>query len=371
MSTQPVTRRELPPDFEYIGTSTTIRVRKTFVLGDYRETIRRSTKTSRLSDAKAMRDKWVSEARQRALGHAPALGAAATSTIAAYLPVYIASLPLTRQYEVKKRLEMFVADCGETMRLDQFIDTDAEAWKNRRLAMINTWGRAYNKSTVREDCNKVKAFFEFARKKKQIVTNPWQGVELPQGTPRNDEVTIEEQTALLAALKTDEDRRAVRVLLGTGLRNEEFFLTRLAHMTLHGTDPLIEVPAEIAKYGHPRTIPLQDETVMVLVAQQQARGLGAMSTDPLWSYGSLKGLRDRMASACRRAGIRVITPKMCRQTYGIRLANTTDVIVPRQFVTTALGHTSDRTTDKYYVRAQQRKFRETLRKIDLGLGESA
>ena len=370
MSTQPVTRRKLPPDFEYIGETTTIRVRKTFVLGDYREKIRRSTKTTRLSDAKAMRDKWVSEARQRALGHAPALDAEVAPTILAYVPTYLKTLTPARRNEVEKRLLMFATDHPD-MRVDQFAETHAEAWRDRRLTTINHWGRAYNKSTVREDCNKVRAFFEFARKKKLIASNPWQDVELPQGATRNDEVSREEQAAMIAALKTDEDRRAVQVFFGTGLRNREFFTIRLAHMTLHGTDPLIEVPAEIAKYGHPRTIPLQDETVAVLVAQQQARGLGAMSDAPLWSYGSLKGIRDRMASACRRAGIRIITPKMCRQTYGIRLANTTDVIVPRQFVTTALGHTSERTTEKYYARAQQRKFRETLRKIDLGLGESA
>ena len=370
MTSQPVTRRELPPGFEYVGTSDTIRVRMVYKLGTYREKIRRSTGTSNLEDAKHLKHLWTEEARQRALGITPATPASKAKglTVAEYFKEFAHKRRNNPKQAVRvQRLKVFVEDCG-AMFMNEFTADDAEQWRDRRLNMINKWGKRFQKSSVREDCNKVRAFFESARKAKVLKgENPWRDVDLPKGKPRNDEVSEEEQEALLAALTTDEDQRAVLMLLGTGLRNDEFHRTTLANMTLDGDDALIDVLETVGKGGKGRIIPLVPETVEVIKAQQAWRGLTAASTAPLWSYTNRKMLWHHICLACKRAGLRRITPKMFRQTYGIRLANNTEVVVPREFVKTALGHSSVGTTEKYYTRTQQQKFRATLRRVDLGL----
>jgi integrase len=198
------------------------------------------------------------------------------------------------------------------------------------------------------------------------MPNPWHVDDpknrfIPTRKPRLRFLSYEEQDRLMPQLRvrrgTDrklhicyEDERWVTLIIGTGLRHEEFLAMCPAHLT---DDGFIYVPE--GKGDKERWVPYGEDVAEALEAQRIARGLALDDTRPYWAETYAAPLRY-LHAACKRAKILVpLTIHDLRRTYGTRAANDFDVDI--EDLQVYMGHVSIETTRKYYIVKQRERLK--------------
>lgn len=203
-----------------------------------------------------------------------------------------------------------------------------------------------------------------------LLVNPARGLRLPEQSKQPDRILdVDEETALLVALPTPQDRRMVEVLLDTGLRYGE-----LAGLHTHRVDlrrrelRVVEVLTQAGKIkAYPkskagqRVIPLEDRAVAALEVQLAERREGVLF---LTARGGRPMIESNWRTRAWNPAVRscwpgvdddgqavlgalpapLPTPHDCRHTYASRLvADGVDL----RTVQAVLGHESIITTMRY------------------------
>jgi len=264
-------------------------------------------------------------------------------------------MPTLRQYfaetpEVNLRVKDFVdaIDPHGKVRLNHVTKDLCRKWMIERLKAHTKYDRPFTPGTVRVECAIIKAWLQHVVGHKQLLReNPWKGIKLPKKSVKKRYLRSgDEETRLFDVLTTFDAEivRAVRILIGSGLRISEFLGTRPRDVQ-HAT---IGVRGEVAKGGYSRNVPIHATVVEHVEAQREARGLEPFSTDPLFTM-TASSLAKRLKRACVLAGIEQLTPHDLRRTYGTRMA----FKVPAKVLQLLMGHKQISTTFEHYNVAEE------------------
>lgn len=156
------------------------------------------------------------------------------------------------------------------------------------------------------------------------------------------------------------DQVMIRLFLVTGLRVAEMAGLQVYHVC--GARPqgpgrmvrhILDLPAELAKGGRPRTIPLNPEArqaVLQILAFNHQRGFAVTPEAPLFPNRkhqamSTRAVRRMLSGYCQQADLdQAVTPHGLRHTFGSRLI---DHDVPTHRVQKLLGHRKLASSERY------------------------
>jgi integrase len=171
-----------------------------------------------------------------------------------------------------------------------------------------------------------------------IDRNPVLGLEVNAETPRNDNLTAAEVTALLAALPHTESSDAIRMLLLTGARRGEVLGMKWEHLDLDAgvwTKPALSVKQ---RRGH--RVPLAPAAVEVIRGRPRVGDLVFCRPDG----GPIRDMRKAWSWACKRAKVRQLRIHDCRHTVAsLLVSNGASLAV----VGAILGHSNSTVTNRY------------------------
>jgi integrase len=263
------------------------------------------------------------------------------------------TMPTVGQYftdiepKVSKRVAAFV-EAHKHLRLNRVDDNVCRKWVTTRSEANTQYDRPFASGTVRVECAILKAWFQrVVGQKKLLRVNPWKGVKLPKKSVKKRYLRSgDEEKRLFDALVTFDAEivRAVKILIGSGLRIAEFLSTRPRDVQ----NGIIGVRSEYAKGGYSRNVPVHATVIAEIEAQREARGLEPFSTECLFNL-PYNNVRDRLKRACDLAGIEKITPHDLRRTYGTRMA----FKVPAKVLQLLMGHKQISTTFEHYNVAEE------------------
>lgn len=230
-------------------------------------------------------------------------------------------------------------------------------------------GHPYADSTLAVDLALIAAVFE-AAVPKYLAYNPWKKTSRPKGTPRSNTLSRKDQPGFLAALPSDEDRRLILTILGTGLRAREIIGASRPKAVV-GLRPcdvtglLLTVRKETAKRRKARTVPIQAATFAILETQRISRGLTLTDTRPYFDVGH-STIHWRLDHAQEALGlVEKVTLHDLRRTYGTRCA--IDSKLDPKSLMRLMGHTDIKMTMTYYVQVDEAQLRSAVTTLDLGL----
>lgn len=227
--------------------------------------------------------------------------------------------------------------------------------KQRKLAPLTIEGRYRALSAFFNWCETSSAV---GHPKSPLGHGHAKEVERPKiDDPDMDYVTFEEYTALTAAidLATWLDYRdwcLIGLLFWCGLRSGELLAMQLDDLRL----PTKEVRIRHSKARKPRPAFLLDDLAAGLWTYMQMRP--AWSGPELWlAYDKARrniagplsktGLRMMLIRRCKRANIRFVHPHLFRHGFAMEYLNNDAEI---KAVSTMLGHTTVKTTERYYAK---------------------
>ena len=173
------------------------------------------------------------------------------------------------------------------------------------------------------------------------------------------------QTQLLESISARSafgarEKAMITFAVNTGLRVAELVGLVVGHVC--GAKPtgqgrmvrhLLELPAEVAKGGRPRTIPLNPkarQAVLEILVFNRQRGFSVEPGAPLFPNRahramSTRAVRRMLENHCRRADLdQAVSPHELRHTYGSRLV---DRDVPTHKVQVLMGHVRLASTERY------------------------
>jgi integrase len=258
-----------------------------------------------------------------------------------YLPVYTAqkNAPGRDQEILAHALPFF-----GRKRLDEINKSLCVRYINDRL-------RVAAASTVNRERGTVQAIFQRALEDGLIDRNPWQGIEREIEKPRVRVLTLENEAKLREVL-TPRYNRWLTFMLGTGLRLEEARSVHIGRVDF--LNELIHVPAEAAKFGKARSVPLRPEVAKVIREQQEEIGY-------LWPSNQ-QNYRDVLAAKCRTAKVPHISPHDLRHTFATRyLQGGGDIYI----LSKILGHSSVKMTEKVYAHLLSEDLVERSRGVQI------
>jgi integrase len=262
-----------------------------------------------------------------------------------------------RNPDYDRQLLPFV-EAHARVKLNQITFETCRAWIAKRLTTDTQYGVPFSPGTVRTECSHLRAFFNRAvgtGAKKCLRENPWRvadpddRVKLPKKAIATRKLETEEQPEFLAALgsvgsvyaRSGELERLAKIVLGSGLRREEICFLRSENVH-HGA---IHVPADIAKWGKPRTVPVGADVLALIDQQRAARGLEKKSEARLFEIPPVY-LDELFLKASRAAQLKpTISPHDLRRTYASRMS----FKVPPKVLQLLMGHADIKTTMDHYV----------------------
>lgn len=189
----------------------------------------------------------------------------------------------------------------------------------------------------------LQALFERAVEEEVLKANPWKGIPRLEETPRERVLTYDEESELRRHCTPTMDRW-LTYMLGTGLRIVE--ACAVAPRDVHFEENYLTVPADVAKNGLSRDVPLYPAVKRAIEEQ-----IIATATKPAKHGGRLwnaipQNYRKELAILCKKAGIPLISPHTLRHTFGTRfIENGGDV----HTLAKVMGHSSVNVTIKNYV----------------------
>jgi integrase len=262
-------------------------------------------------------------------------------------------MPTVQQYydahkdDVSPRVAAFVETYGKE-RLNRIDSEVCRTYIHVRLKAHTRYHRPFTPGTVRVECAILKAWFQrVVGAKKLLRENPWKGVKLPKKSVKKRYLRHgDEETRLFNTLGTFDPEivRAVRVLIGSGLRISEFLGMRPRDVQ----NGVIAVRKECSKGAVARNVPVHESVIAEIEAQRAARGLEPFSTEALFDLPKFN-LAQRLKRASKLAGIELITPHDLRRTYGTRMA----FKVPAKVLQLLMGHRQISTTFEHYNVAEE------------------
>lgn len=258
-----------------------------------------------------------------------------------YLPVYSAKkVAPGRDEEILAHALPFFG----RRRLDEVTKSLCVRYVGERL-------RVAAPSTVNRERGTIQAIFQRALEDGLIDRNPWHGIEREDESPRIRVLTLENEQLLREHL-SPRYQRWLTFMLGTGLRAKESAAIRMKHVDFQ--KELIHVPAEAAKGGKGRSVPLFPAVADAVRLEQSLSGR-------LWPVNTQE-YRDRLERASKSAGIPHLSPHDLRHTFATRyLQGGGDIYV----LSKILGHSSVKMTEANYAHLVKEDLVERSRHVEL------
>jgi integrase/recombinase XerD len=201
--------------------------------------------------------------------------------------------------------------------------------------LVARLGRQLAPGSVRSAMSALSSIFGWAVKAKELATNPWAGIERPEGGQRERVMSLAEQDALLARIETPWFRRYFMALLSSGLRASEVLALTPAGC-LWGAQ-LLDV---MGKGQKPRQVPLLPSLVPHLKAQ-----LPEAKDGRLFAF-HLHTVQQQFERLGKRAKVAGVTAHVLRHTFATRWVEAGgDIYV----LSKILGHASVEITERIYV----------------------
>lgn len=245
-------------------------------------------------------------------------------------------------------------------------------------------------STIHRELSVLRVALEQAVENRLILHNPAASVKLPKMAQKEvDALTQEETEALLAVLPMSTNGRAIRFILGTGLRVSELCGLRWCDLTEEGlkvnqtlyivegkrlsADEIKRVARTTPKTeAGKRFIPFNAKLREIVEEQRKAQRLDRLRVGDLWNGGQVgKGEQfifatsrgtpcDRhniartLRECCKKCGIKSRGPHALRHTFATRWVRTNPDVATLSKI---LGHSNVAFTMKTYVHADNESKR--------------
>ena len=230
-----------------------------------------------------------------------------------------------------KSLQAFVAEDDADRHIREVDESLLRAWRE-------TWNLMA--STHRLRIQKLRSFFRFALKSGWIDRSPVENIIPPKAdSPPTMPLSRKEVTAMLQSTDNMPKERAMLLLIRySGLAIQDAATLKRAALDGH------DLTLRRAKTGELVMLPLPDPVVECL------RGLNRKGPYFFWTGKGQRSTtaaywRNRLKLVASRAGVKDFRPHRLRDTFAVELL-TADVSV--EDVSTLLGHSSVKTTEKYY-----------------------
>ena len=245
---------------------------------------------------------------------------------------------------------------ADSIQAQSLADLDRNAMRRWR----EQWTCAY--STQRKRLAQLRAFFSFAESEGWVEESPMNGIKSPKPDSRPTmPLNIDDVRAMLKASAGKPRERALLLLLRySGLAISD--AVTLERAAVHSSGELI---LRRAKSGELVTVLLPDEALIALQAiEQPARRhyFWTGKSDPLTVC---KYWRERLREVASAAGIDGFHPHRLRDTFAVELLLSGVCI---DDVSALLGHSSVRTTEKYYAPwngARRKRLANLVREVHL------
>ena len=248
-----------------------------------------------------------------------------------------------------RQLDAFARD-ARIESLDEIDKDIARRWREQ-------WTCAY--STQGKRLALLRAFFTYAKQEGWIRRSPVEGIRAPKPDPRPTmPLALHEVRALLGASDRKPREQALLLLLRySGLAITD--AVTLERAAVHRDGELI---LRRAKSGELVTVVLPDETVAALEAialptRQHYFWTGRSDPETVVKYW-----RSRLRLVAADAGVDRFHPHRLRDTFAVELLLTG---MSMDDVSTLLGHSSVRTTEKYYAPWNRARRSRLVREVHL------
>ncbi len=231
-----------------------------------------------------------------------------------------------------KQLRAFAADA----RIESIEEIDRAAMEGWR----ENWDCAY--STQRRRLGQLKAFFSHATEAGWVPASPVSGIRRPRSDARPTmPLSVDEVCALIDAARAKPKEQALLLLLrysGLAMRDA----ATLAYSALQSTG---EVILRRAKSGEVVTVPLPAEALATLHGIAEPGRRYFFWTGTSTGATAAKYWRERLRIIATAAGVEEFHPHRLRDTFAVELLLSG---MSMEDVSMLLGHSSVRTTEKYY-----------------------
>ena len=216
---------------------------------------------------------------------------------------------------------------------------DLERFKESRINLITKHGRPRQPATVEREMSIISSMFSMAVKNDIIDYNPCSRIDKLQfDNTQNAILEKEDEAKLFAEIKSDWARDVCRVILHTGLRQNDVLGLRKFNVDWNSE----EITVLQGKVKRQVTIPM-NETVKVIIAARWKKSDTLIFPSPKTGKQG-KSIRKALERACVRAGIDRIGSRVTRRTFGTRLH---ELNVDDSTVAQLLGHGDLRSVHRY------------------------
>lgn len=214
--------------------------------------------------------------------------------------------------------------------------SDIEEFKNYRKNLPTPHGNVRAPATIWREISILSKFFSLAVDNDAVEYNPCARVKLPTFDNRQTKVLpYENDERFFAAFQSDQSRDIARLVLNTGLRQND----ALSLSTFHLKGDTLELTQ--GKTKRVVILPLNNEAFEIIYKYKPESGLIFPSPQ---TGKQMLSIRTAIASACRRAEIEPVTIRDLRRTFATRLADQGE---DELTIAMLLGHSDLRTVHKY------------------------
>ena len=261
--------------------------------------------------------------------------------------------------------------------IEEFVDMDREWWmevwiKKQRedgknsIATINCKIKqmsSFYHFLVYENIVKENPLYKFPKINESLETSEYKG---------DKAMSVEEAKAILEAIETDEfncytpyintrNRVLVMILLGCGLRIAE--ISKIQIQDIEFESNKLYVRGKGGKNSVTRHTNFNDKTkklIIELINYNPNRTY--LFTNQRFEQLGTQGIRTVWYSALEIANVKHYVPHNCRHFLGSELVRKG---VPMKQVADVLGHSSYKTSEKYYVKPKNQNMQDIISNIDI------
>jgi integrase/recombinase XerD len=256
---------------------------------------------------------------------------------------------------IKDALDAFIADCESrslnpsTLRKYRLLHNHVAAFAHkhglRGVSELDTGTtrrfreqRVLSPRTASKELQRIRAFFNFSIENGWIEKNPARAIKSPEIRPNPTLPFSDSEVSKLLGNADFRTRLFFRVLLHSGLRIIDAAQLRPERIE-HGKLFLYQ-----QKTGIPVRVPLPPDLIADLAKQPTTGGFYfAVASDNPISIAEY--YRQKLTKAGKAAGVANARPHRFRDTFAVRLL---EKGVPLETVSTLLGHTDIKTTQRSY-----------------------
>ena len=182
----------------------------------------------------------------------------------------------------------------------------------------------------------------------------------PKPEPKDAHLTREEVTALMDAAKVPHVRLAIRLMIGTGARNEAALQLTWDRVDLDRRMIQLRNPFDRAKRKGRATVPMND----TLFAALETARKGAMTPYVIeWAGAPVKSIKRGLKAAGEAIKRPDVSPHMLRHSAAVWLAEDGHSMAE---IAQFLGHDDVKTTAKVYARFSPTHLRKLAASLDVG-----